>query len=53
VEETAKNHFHEIEKRDAAGGGDHSELETLRGANHAGLVSEQHYEERAEVSPTA
>src|SRR4029077_6423417 len=48
VEETAKNHFHQIEKRDATSGGDHPKLETLRGANHARLVSKQHHEERAE-----
>src|SRR5207302_3984616 len=48
VKEAAKNHLHEIEERDTARGGNHAELEALRGTNHAGLVSEQHYEERAE-----
>ena len=48
VEETAKNHFHEIEKRDAASGGDHAELEALRRANHSRFVGEQHDEQRAE-----
>src|SRR5258708_6590586 len=48
VEETTENHFHQIEKRDATGSSDHAEVEALRGANHTGLVSEQHHEERPE-----
>ncbi len=46
--EEAQDHSDKVEDGDAAGGGDHAELEALCGANNAGLVRHQHDQERAE-----
>ncbi len=48
MKEASENHLHQIQKRDSTSGGDHAEFEALRGANRAGLVSEEHDEKGAE-----